>query len=151
MKQNFKKGFTLIELLVVIAIIGILAAITVVSVQGPRNKANDTKTLSNLRQTASVLEQYYGDTGGYPIITPAASEVGASWGALSTAVVAYGTPLPTSTNPIYRIRSTASGYCLWADTADANDTNMIRCKGGAQCATVTNAVGVAETPTCATD
>lgn len=136
MKTNIRKGFTLIELLVVIAIIGILAAITVVSVQGPRNKARDTQTLSNLRQVASVLEQYYGDTGSYPVND-------SDYGGLQTQLVNYGTPLPTSTDPLYNVSSTASGYCLFADSK-VDSTHMIRCKSGAQCADVTDAVGGTE-------
>lgn len=129
MKQNFKKGFTLIELLVVIAIIGILAAITVVSVNGPRNKARDTQSLANLRQVASVLEQYYGDNGNY------ATSTLSTWPALSGGVAAYGTPLPSSTSPVYGVEVTSTGYCLWADSLnDGGDTDLkIRCKTGAQC------------------
>jgi len=134
MKQNLnKKGFTLIELLVVIAIIGILAAITVVSVQGPRNKANDTKSLANLRQVASVMEQYAGDNTTYPVAT--------TWPALETAVAAYGTPLPSGT---YLVQSSSTGYCVSADTADTGNTEKVRCRTGAQCATITAALATAE-------
>lgn len=67
MKRD-KKGFTLIELLVVIAIIGILATIVLVSLNTARQKARDTRRLSDIRQVALALEMYYDDntSAGYP-------------------------------------------------------------------------------------
>jgi prepilin-type N-terminal cleavage/methylation domain-containing protein len=128
MKQNFKKGFTLIELLVVIAIIGILAAITVVSVQGPRNKATDTQSLANLRQVASVLEQSYGDTSSYL--------TAADWAALVTALTAnpYGATVPAAPAGVtYNGISAAAGYCLWTPIKAGTADHYVRCKTGATC------------------
>ena len=139
MKQNFKKGFTLIELLVVIAIIGILAAITVVSVQGPRNKANDTRALADMRQVSSAIEQYAGDsaTQAYPASTLPTSP--------TTAVTAYNT-IADLLNPTYgqmpsngySAITTDSAYCLWK-VATQDTANAIYCKTGAQCGTDTKA------------
>ncbi len=42
------KGFTLIELLIVIAVIAILATVVITNVAGARQKANDSKLLSDL-------------------------------------------------------------------------------------------------------
>lgn len=61
-----KKGFTLIELLVVIAIIGLLSTLAVVALGSAREKARDSKRLSDLKQVQTALELYYTDQGSYP-------------------------------------------------------------------------------------
>lgn len=64
---NNKKGFTLIELLVVIAIIGILSAIGLVSLNGAREKARDSKARSDLATVRTGLALYYDDNNNtYP-------------------------------------------------------------------------------------
>ncbi|HBU06665.1 MAG TPA: hypothetical protein DEB09_01115 [Candidatus Magasanikbacteria bacterium] len=61
-----KKGFTLIELLVVIAIIGLLSTLAVVALGSAREKARDSKRLSDLKQVQTALELNYTDNGSYP-------------------------------------------------------------------------------------
>ena len=61
-----KKGFTLIELLVVIAIIGLLSTLAVVALSSAREKARDSKRLSDLKQIQTALELYYTDSNAYP-------------------------------------------------------------------------------------
>lgn len=68
MRIQKQKGFTLIELLIVIAIIGILATISITSLNTARIKARDVCRISDLRQVALALEMYYSDNTnvGYP-------------------------------------------------------------------------------------
>lgn len=54
-----EKAFTLVELLVVIAVIGILASITMVSLNSSRSKAKDVRVLVNVRQMRSIFESDY--------------------------------------------------------------------------------------------
>lgn len=61
-----KKGFTLIELLVVVAIIGLLSTLAVVALGSAREKARDSKRLSDLKQVQTALEMYYTDNNAYP-------------------------------------------------------------------------------------
>lgn len=62
-----KRGFTLIELLIVIVIIGILAVIVVGLVAtGARNRANDARRKSIMREAQTALEQYKVDNDTYP-------------------------------------------------------------------------------------
>ena len=71
-----KKGFTLIELLVVIAIIGVLSTLAVVALGSARQKANDAKRLSDMKQVQTALELYYTDHNSYPTTTSSGIDVG---------------------------------------------------------------------------
>ncbi len=67
--QKSGAGFTLIELLVVIAIIGLLASVVLVSLNGARKKARDTKRAADIDQIYKALNLYYDQYGCLPITT----------------------------------------------------------------------------------
>lgn len=62
------KGFTLIELLVAISIVGVLSAVTIVTINPFRqfNKAKDTQRQHTLSQLRTALADYYLDNDYYP-------------------------------------------------------------------------------------
>lgn len=68
-------GFTLLELLVVIAVIGCIASIVLVSLNVARQKARDSRRLSDARQLQIVLELYYDKYDIYP-----ATDSDTGWG-----------------------------------------------------------------------
>jgi len=129
MFKKKSKGFTLIELLVVIAIIGILATIVLVSLNSARQKARDTRRVSDIRQVALALEMYYDDhtSSGYPA---AANCNNTNWtGALATALApTYVTVLPAdpvdSGSNVYMYSGTATDYILYAYLENVNNSAL---------------------------
>lgn len=65
-KLNYSRAFTIVELLVVIVVIGILAAITVVSYAGIKNKAIISSLQSDLYNASKQLKMFNIDNGYYP-------------------------------------------------------------------------------------
>lgn len=63
--KKYTRGFTLIELLVVIAIIGILSSVVLVSLNTARSRSKDTRIVSDVQQTRTLLESGY-DGAKYP-------------------------------------------------------------------------------------
>ena len=104
MKKN--KAFTLIELLIVIAIIGILTAIVIVSLTSSKNKANDSKIQTQLKQMeaqAQLYEYTYGSPPGSAFGPWAglASSIGASSCGNSNGCHLFGNK--DSTNSLYTL------------------------------------------------
>lgn len=60
------KGFTLVELLVAVGIIGVLASVSLVSVNSIRGKARDSKRIADIKEVQNALEAYYSNNGYYP-------------------------------------------------------------------------------------
>ncbi len=112
MKNN--KGFTLIEMMVVIAIIGLLSSVVLVALGPSRNKAKDTRIISDINQTRAMLETRFNPaTSAY---TYAASD----YSALGTDATANGGTLVV--NP-----SVGSGSAYAVYSALASDATKYYC------------------------
>lgn len=66
LQRRSDTGFTLIELLIVVAIIAIIAAILIPNFLRARRQAVIATTKANLKNIATVIEEYYVDHLGYP-------------------------------------------------------------------------------------
>jgi general secretion pathway protein G len=92
-----KRQFTLIELLVVIAIIGLLATISVISLNNARAKARDAKRVADVKQVQTALELYFNDKGHYPTETEFNS--GSILSTSTNGTTTYMAIIPSATNP----------------------------------------------------
>lgn len=161
MEKKFKKelknskGFTLIELLVVIAIIGLLATMSVVALSSAREKARDSRRLSDVKQIQTALEMYYSSVGQYPDDITIGGAIATSSQTFMAAVPANPTPvsdgacseLPAGSDYGYETDTNHANYvityCLGSQTNDISaGTNCATPAGIA--ATSTNASGVCE-------
>lgn len=57
-RQNYKTGFTLIELIVVVGIIALLSSIVMSSISDSRQKAENTGTISQVREYETAIGLY---------------------------------------------------------------------------------------------
>lgn len=92
-----KRGFSLIEVLVVVAIIGILSVIVLVTLQGTRESARDSRRLSDLASLRLGLALYYSDHEQYPIPINGTANSGPDLSITSSA----GTIFSGSSNPLF--------------------------------------------------
>ncbi len=109
--KKSRAGFTLIELLVVIAIIGILATIVLVSLNSARQKARNTRRVSDLRQIQLGSEIYYDKNGSYA----------ASIAAIVTDGAMASEPKDPSTDASYFYCTGGGGYSVGALLENATD------------------------------
>lgn len=71
------RGFTLVELLVAVGIIGVLASVSIVSINSVRLKARDAKRVADVKMVQNALEIYASDKNSlYPLAGTAEVELG---------------------------------------------------------------------------
>jgi type IV pilus assembly protein PilA len=101
-REEGDSGFTLIELLVVIIIIGILAAIAIPTFLNQREKAWKKAAISDLRNAATKMEEYFDDNGTYA-------------GATTALFKSSGNDAGTSDVTLTIPTASTTGYCLNAN------------------------------------
>ena len=132
-EENKKSaGFTLIELLVVIAIIGILASITIVSVNDRRARARDDRRVADMKTISDALGLYRVSQSTYPIAATPVTITGTD--AVSVALKTEGVIQAVPADPDiikstrgYMYQTPADGstfvltFCLETDTLKTLD------------------------------
>lgn len=116
-----QRGFTLIELMMVIAIIGLLASITLTSVATVRNKARDTRRVTDVKQLAGAVELYRLANGTYPVASvPTLSIPGIS--------PTYVSSIPSAPVPVAQGCTSAQNQYLYQ--SDGTNYGIQFCIGG---------------------
>ena len=130
-----KKGFTLIELLVVIAIIGLLATLSVVALNNVRERARDSRRMSDIKQIQTALELYYNANDGYPDRgTLGTTYVGMDNTDLKNDLGDFIDPLPDSPTPgdgnctVEDLASVTNGF-KYAYASDGDTYELMYCLG----------------------
>ncbi len=143
LKKNTEQGFTIVELLIVIVVIAILAAITIVSYNGIKQRANASAAKSNAASVKSVAEAYNSDdsvsTTGYPSLANIQAYSGITKLPAGVSLVATA---PTSTSDVSAITyltkgttgvcigywdQTGAGAVAWLYTGDASTVTGTTC------------------------
>lgn len=144
-----RNGFTLIELITVIGIIAVLSAmlITVLNPLEQFQKARDAQRKSDLSQVQKALEQYYQDTGSYPLATNAYQIIGLNsgtigWGMANANNWPYMNQLPKDpdSSRTYVYYSTGQSYWLYA-SLERGGKDPQACNSGNACSSIQSGSG----------
>ncbi len=134
-RLNGDDGFTLIELLVVMIILGLLAAISIASFTGQKNKAHDADAKTAARYAQLAMETYYLDHKSY--VGATVSELASLQPALNSApnlVVQQATAnqfqLETSSTSTASVTFTVSRSATGTIARTCTPPNSGGCKGG---------------------
>lgn len=127
MNKKTDKGFTLIELLVVIAIIGILATVSVISLNNARAKSRDAKRAGNIKQIQTALELYFNDNGHYPSANEWSS--GKIFSTSSAGTSTYMEIIPSAPSPSDGTCSNTQNTISYTPTSDGSSYSISFCLG----------------------
>lgn len=93
--NKLTRGFTLLELLVSVAIITLLSSVLLASFNAARERAQDARRISELKQFKVALELYHTDHGHYPRESDGANGRIGEGAGVDTMLAPYMTSIPT--------------------------------------------------------
>ncbi len=108
-KLQTSKGFTLVEILVVMAVIAILATFVARSFTGSKQKAQDARRLTDIKNIATALERYYNQNDGYPAAITAGQALKNPGGTVTYLSLVPGDP---TNGAAYYYTATGTTYSL---------------------------------------
>jgi len=123
-KSVVGSAFTLVELLVVIAIIGLLASISIITLQGARAKARDARRIADAKQITTALEMFFNDAGRYP------SDMEWGAGSLSFGSSTYLNTIPSAANPPDGTCDSGANQFSYTQTEAGASYTLTFCTGG---------------------
>ncbi len=109
-------GFTLIEMLISVAIIAVLAALLIPAINGVRDRAAQSKCISNLRSLATGVLAYAGDNDGelpqeYNNVAPKGGSGRNRWNLQIAPYVGYDTMQSASGTAVESARRFPTMFC----------------------------------------
>jgi len=128
----WKQGFTLVEVLVVVVLVGILIIFSLLNVPAQIARARDAQRKGDIDRVGKFIEDYYDDTGCYPISIPSC---GNSF-YFEDKVYLYDLPCDPRSRLSYvyvsEINSCPSWYQLYGNLENSQDTiiDKLGCRNG---------------------
>ncbi len=130
--KNKNQGFTLIEMLVVIAMIGLLSAVVLVALGPSRNKAKDTRIISDINQARAIGETKFDPINGvYALCNNSATD----FASLASDISAQGGALAVNCNPS---STPANSQAAYSSSLNGGGNYCVDTTGKTSSSTATN-------------
>lgn len=119
LNQSSQRGFSLLEVMVSISIIVMLASVLLASWSSAREKAQDSRRITELQQLKFALELYHNDHGHYPRESEGANGKIGEGAGVDTMLAPYLSAIPVDpagpNNPTYYYYYDGDAACGGSD------------------------------------